>query len=334
MSARPRARTASSCCRRTGPSAPPVARTSRCRHRDPRRFVDPARLLRPGCDEPPGDPRALRRLRRDRGGRGCATRIGYRRDRLSSVASAHARPVGDRDRTSDVRGLQPAPVLPAARIRPRERRRVRRPGQNDPMAELGILVVAFVAGSIPFSTVRAVAGVDPRGHRHRLGHLPVPGRRVRAIGVGGHPRRRQGRGRPGARGPRANRRSLRAARPAVVGHNWSPFLRGAGGRGISPRSARCSSYAWPGAVVLLVGMILGKVFGETAVGALVAEVALTPVLAVTHGAVGALAGHVHRDPDAREAHRRQCAPATPGWRRRTAIASCTTATTASFPQTP
>ena len=42
--------------------------------------------------------------------------------------------------------------------------------------------------------------------------------------------------------------------------------------------------------MLLAGMILGKVFGETAVGALVAEVALTPVLAVTHGAVGALAG--------------------------------------------
>jgi hypothetical protein len=48
--------------------------------------------------------------------------------------------------------------------------------------------------------------------------------------------------------------------------------------------------AWPGAVLLLAGMILGKVFGETAVGALVAEIALTPVLAVTHGAVGALAG--------------------------------------------
>jgi hypothetical protein len=42
--------------------------------------------------------------------------------------------------------------------------------------------------------------------------------------------------------------------------------------------------------MLLAGMIFGKVFGETAVGALVAEVALTPVLAVTHGAVGALAG--------------------------------------------
>src|SRR5262249_7382947 len=32
------------------------------------------------------------------------------------------------------------------------------------------------------------------------------------------------------------------------------------------------------------------VFGETAVGALVAEIALAPVLALTHGAVGALAG--------------------------------------------
>ena len=77
---------------------------------------------------------------------------------------------------------------------------------------------------------------------------------------------------------------------AVVGHNWSPFLRGAGGRGISPALGALLVVAWPGAVMLLAGMILGKVFGETAVGALVAEVALAPVLAVTHGAVGALAG--------------------------------------------
>jgi glycerol-3-phosphate acyltransferase PlsY len=77
---------------------------------------------------------------------------------------------------------------------------------------------------------------------------------------------------------------------AVVGHNWSPFLRGAGGRGISPALGALLVVAWPGTVMLLAGMILGKVFGETAVGALVAEVALTPVLAVTHGAVGALAG--------------------------------------------
>jgi hypothetical protein len=30
--------------------------------------------------------------------------------------------------------------------------------------------------------------------------------------------------------------------------------------------------------------------GETALGALISEIALTPVLAVTHGAIGALAG--------------------------------------------
>ena len=34
---------------------------------------------------------------------------------------------------------------------------------------------------------------------------------------------------------------------AVVGHNWSPFLRGAGGAASRPRSARCSCMAWPGA---------------------------------------------------------------------------------------
>ena len=48
--------------------------------------------------------------------------------------------------------------------------------------------------------------------------------------------------------------------------------------------------AWPGAVLLLAGMILGKAMGETAIGSLVSQLALAPVLAVTHGPNGALAG--------------------------------------------
>jgi glycerol-3-phosphate acyltransferase PlsY len=77
---------------------------------------------------------------------------------------------------------------------------------------------------------------------------------------------------------------------AVAGHNWSPFLRGAGGRGLSPAIGALLATAWPGAVLLLGGMVLGRAVRETGLGSFVAQVALVPVLGATHGGAGALAG--------------------------------------------
>jgi glycerol-3-phosphate acyltransferase PlsY len=76
----------------------------------------------------------------------------------------------------------------------------------------------------------------------------------------------------------------------VVGHNWSPFLRGAGGRGVAPALGALLVQAWPGAVLLLGGLVVGKALRQTGLGGFVAEVLLTPVLAVLEGAAGALAG--------------------------------------------
>ena len=59
--------------------------------------------------------------------------------------------------------------------------------------------------------------------------------------------------------------------------------------------------AWPGAVLLLGGLVAGKAAHQTGLGGFVAEVALAPVLAITHGSSGALGGRVRRGPDAREA---------------------------------
>jgi acyl phosphate:glycerol-3-phosphate acyltransferase len=168
-------------------------------------------------------------------------------------------------------------------------------GQTLGMQAAGILVLSFVAGAIPFSYVagRRARGVDLR----RVGTGTVSGTSLyRVAGFG--PMAAAGilDVAKGAAGPAL---AMAAGHPAVAalaggvavaGHNWSPFLRGAGGRGISPALGALLVVAWPGTVMLLAGMILGKAFGETAVGALVAEVALTPVLGVTHGAVGALAG--------------------------------------------
>jgi glycerol-3-phosphate acyltransferase PlsY len=76
----------------------------------------------------------------------------------------------------------------------------------------------------------------------------------------------------------------------VAGHNWSPFLRGAGGRGSSPAVGALGVVAWPGSLVLLAGMAGGKLVGQAAPGSLLAQAALVPVLARARGGRGALAG--------------------------------------------
>jgi len=163
------------------------------------------------------------------------------------------------------------------------------------MQAAAVLVLSFVAGAIPFSYLagRRARGIDLR----RVGTGTVSGTSLyRVAGFGPLAAAGVLEVAKGAVGPAV---ATAAGHPAVaavaggaavVGHNWSPFLRGAGGRGISPALGALLVVAWPGAVLLLTGMILGKVLGETAVGALVAEIALTPVLAVTYGGVGALAG--------------------------------------------
>lgn len=80
-----------------------------------------------------------------------------------------------------------------------------------------------------------------------------------------------------------------AAGAAVGGHNWSPLLDGAGGRGISPAMGALLVTAPAGAVVLGAGLAGGRLAGETALGSLVADIALVPVAWRVHGRRGALA---------------------------------------------
>ncbi|MGH9112930.1 MAG: glycerol-3-phosphate acyltransferase, partial [Acidimicrobiales bacterium] len=76
----------------------------------------------------------------------------------------------------------------------------------------------------------------------------------------------------------------------VAGHNWSPWLGGAGGRGISVAMGSFGVHAWPGTVVLATGLAAGRLCRQTGLGSFVADVALTPVLAKTHGRAGLVAG--------------------------------------------
>lgn len=74
-----------------------------------------------------------------------------------------------------------------------------------------------------------------------------------------------------------------AAGAAVAGHNWSPWLRWSGGRGLSPAIGALLVCGPIGAAVLLAGMVVGRLGGETAIGALGAEALLIPVVGLVHG---------------------------------------------------
>ena len=174
-------------------------------------------------------------------------------------------------------------------------RRLRPWGQNDRVVEAaGILLLSFVAGSIPCSNIaaRRTKGVDLRN----VGSGTVSGTSLYRV-AGFVPLALAGicDVAKGALGPllAGHDRPVVAALAgglAVVGHNWSPFLRGAGGRGIAPALGALLAFAWPGAVVLLLGLVLGRFAHHTGLGTFVAEVALVPTLAITDGASGALFG--------------------------------------------
>lgn len=166
---------------------------------------------------------------------------------------------------------------------------------TDPVPAAFVLVVAFVAGAVPFSNLTAMRsrGVDLRevdsgtvsgtalyqvagfGPLAFAGVLDVAKGAVGPLlaGGGAHPAL-----------------AAAASGAAVVGHNWSPFLKGAGGRGISPALGALLAWQWPGAVVLVGGLALGRVVGQTGAVSFAADLALVPVLAVTRGSAGAWAG--------------------------------------------
>lgn len=158
-------------------------------------------------------------------------------------------------------------------------------------AKLG---AAFLIGAIPFSNVaaRLVKGVDLRA----VGSGTVSGTSLYRV-AGWGPLAVAGvlEVSKGAAGPLLVGRERRelaalAAGLAVAGHNWSPFLRGAGGRGLSPALGALGVLAPPGTALLFAGMTLGKLVGQAAPGSLVAQLALVPLLRRTNGRAGALAG--------------------------------------------
>ena len=126
--------------------------------------------------------------------------------------------------------------------------------------------VAFLAGAVPFSNLvaRRSRGVDLRD----VGSGTVSGTSLYSV-AGFGPLALAGvcEVAKGALGPAlaGDRPLLRAicCGLAVVGHNWSPFLRGSGGRGISPALGAFLVAAWPGAILLGAGLGVGRLISRT-----------------------------------------------------------------------
>jgi glycerol-3-phosphate acyltransferase PlsY len=161
----------------------------------------------------------------------------------------------------------------------------------NPMAVLG---VSFVAGAFPTSNIaaRRRAHVDLRD----VGNGTVSGTSLyrvtnfSTLAVTGIADIAKGALGPALAGSKRPGLAALAGGAASAGHNWSPFLRGAGGRGVAPSLGVLGAQAWPGIPVMLGGLVAGKAARQTGLGGFVAQCALVPVLARTHGRRGALAG--------------------------------------------
>ena len=152
------------------------------------------------------------------------------------------------------------------------------------------VMAGFAAGAVPVSNMvaRRVKGVDLRnvgngtvsgtGLFRVAGAGPLVLAGLLELAKGGAGPLLAGRGRPLA--------APLAAGAAVAGHNWSPFLGGAGGRGIAPALGGFLVLAPAGAATLMAGLVGGKIGGETALGCLAAYVVLVPVASHFHGRLG------------------------------------------------
>jgi glycerol-3-phosphate acyltransferase PlsY len=156
-----------------------------------------------------------------------------------------------------------------------------------------VLGAAYLAGSIPFSHLVAtrVRGVDLR----TVGSGTVSGTGVfRSVGFAaglgaGIADLLKGAIGPALAGPSRPRLAAAAGGLGVIGHNWSRFLRGAGGRGVSTAMGAMLPTVPLGSGVLLAGLAVGRALGESAIGCFVADIALVPAVKRAAGDNAAIA---------------------------------------------
>lgn len=146
-----------------------------------------------------------------------------------------------------------------------------------------VLAVAFLAGSVPFDNVAAhlVAHSDLR----RVGSGTVSGTSLYEVtgfgplAVAGCASLAKGAAGPLLAGPDRKCLGALAAGASVIGHDWSPWLGGAGGRGIAPSLGAMAVLAPEGVAVLGAGLGLGRLVHNTALVSLFSALTLFPLLA-------------------------------------------------------
>jgi glycerol-3-phosphate acyltransferase PlsY len=159
-----------------------------------------------------------------------------------------------------------------------------------------VLACSFLAGAIPSSNIaaRRRAAVDLREHGSGTvsgsGLFEVAGFGPLAVaGIADIAKATVG---PILAGPDRPVLAALAGGAAIAGHNWSPFLAGAGGRGFAPSlgvlggNAVLGARVWRGIPLMLGGLVLGRAAGQTGLGGFVAQCALPPVLYRTDGRRG------------------------------------------------
>jgi glycerol-3-phosphate acyltransferase PlsY len=159
-----------------------------------------------------------------------------------------------------------------------------------------IVAGSYLAGSVPWSQLAARRrGVDLR----RFGTGTVSGTALYRVAgfaplaVAGSLDVAKGAVGPLAATSRRPRLAAAAASAAVAGHNWSPFLGFAGGRGVAPALGGLLAGAPAGAAVLLGGLVAGRSRKQTGLGCFAAYIALVPAVRRLHGRNAAvLAGAV------------------------------------------
>jgi glycerol-3-phosphate acyltransferase PlsY len=155
-----------------------------------------------------------------------------------------------------------------------------------------VLSLAFGAGAVPFSglAARLLAGVDLRtrgsGTVSGTGLYQVSG--FGPLALAGSLDVAKGAIGPLLAGRNRPVVAALAAAAAISGHNWSPLLGGAGGRGISPALGATRVVAPHGAAHLALGLGGGRLVHQTGLGCLVALVAMVPVLMHRRGWRGGL----------------------------------------------
>jgi glycerol-3-phosphate acyltransferase PlsY len=153
---------------------------------------------------------------------------------------------------------------------------------------------AYLAGSVPVSglAARLVAGVDLRtqgtGTVSGTGLYQVAG--FGPLAVVGCLELAKGALGPALAGPDRPGLAAAALAACLIGHDWSPWLGGAGGRGVGPALGGLLLAAPEGAALVAGALGLGRLVRHTGLAVGLAVLALPGVLALRRRTSGALVG--------------------------------------------